>query len=123
MKVFNVKEEERYAIVEVLAQKMDSLVAPKVKAELVLLNGKGFHNIILDLSQTKYIDSSGLSALLVGDRQCRGSNGTFVVTGVNDFVKKLIQISQLDKILIIIPTLHESIEYVIMEDISRSNGM
>lgn len=123
MKVFNVKEEERYAIVEVLAPKLDSLIAPKIKAELVLLNGKGFHNIILDLSQTKYIDSSGLSALLVGDRQCRSANGLFVVTGVNDFVKKLIQISQLDKILTIIPTLHESIEYIIMDDISRNNGI
>lgn len=123
MEIFRVKEEERYAIVEVLATKMDSLVAPKIKAELVLLSGKGYANIILDLSHTRYIDSSGLSALLIGDRQCRANNGTFVITGANDYVMKLIQISQLDKVLTLIPTLHESIEYIIMDDIARNEGI
>jgi len=123
MEIFRVKEEEKYAILEVLTQKLDSLVAPKIKAELVLLQGKGFKNIILDLSQTKYIDSSGLSALLIGDRQCRAHEGIFIVTGVVDYVKKLIQIAQLDKILTIIPTLSESIDYIIMDDLSKNDGI
>lgn len=123
MELFNVREEDRYAVLEVLVPKLDGLVAPKIKAELVLLSGKGYSNIILDLSHTKYIDSSGLSALLIGDRQCRQSNGLFVVTGVSDFAKKLIQISQLEKILTLIPTISEAIEYIIMDDIAKNNGI
>jgi anti-sigma B factor antagonist len=43
-----------------------------------------------------------------------------VLTGiVHPSVKKLIEISRLDTVLTIIPTVEESIEYVFMEEIER----
>jgi len=75
--------------------------------------------IKLDLSKTKYIDSSGLSALLVGQRLCRDTNGTFVICGLQETVKKLISISQLDAVFKITPTLNEAIDLVYMEEIER----
>jgi hypothetical protein len=37
-------------------------------------------------------------------------------------VKKLIEISRIDSVLTIIPTLEESIEYVFMEEMERELG-
>jgi len=47
----------------------------------------------------RYCDSSGLSAILVANRLCKNSGGTFVLTGLNDAVERLITISQLDTVL------------------------
>ncbi|MEY3597955.1 MAG: hypothetical protein RL521_377, partial [Bacteroidota bacterium] len=66
-----------------------------------------------------YIDSSGLSAILVANRLCRDANGTCVITGLQDAVKKLITLSQLESILKITPTVNEAIDFIYMEEIER----
>ena len=47
-------------------------------------------------------------------------DGTFMLTNMNQTnVKKLIEISKLDGVFTVIPTLDESIEYVFMDEIER----
>jgi anti-sigma B factor antagonist len=116
---FKTDKKEKHAVVTSCVEKLDSSISPVLKAELVLLNSKGVKNIILDLSQTRYCDSSGLSAILVGNRLCKGANGSLVICGVQAMVMKLIAISQLDNILSITPTLSEAEDYIFMEEIER----
>jgi anti-sigma B factor antagonist len=73
-----------------------------------LFQATGEKNIILDLSNCRYCDSSGLSAILVANRLCKNANGTFVLTGLNDAVERLITISQLDTVLNISNSLQEA---------------
>jgi anti-anti-sigma regulatory factor len=56
----------------------------------------------------------------VGNRLCRNSNGSFVITGLSDTVKKLIQISQLDQVLNITSNLQEAVEFVIADELERN---
>ena len=74
-------------------------------------------NFILDLSEVKYVDSSGLSAILTANRLWKDI-GSFVLTGAtHPHVKKLIEISRLETVLTIIPTLEESVDYIFMDEI------
>jgi anti-anti-sigma factor len=75
----------------------------------------GTNHIVLDLSESRYCDSSGLSAVLIGNRLCRDSEGKFVLSGLQASVEKLIQISQLDRVLTIVPTASEGYDYLVME--------
>jgi anti-sigma B factor antagonist len=88
-----------FTLVKLEEDKLDSLIAPQLKSELVFLNSEGVKNIIFDLSSVKYVDSSGLSAILVGNRLCNAVEGRFVLTHVNQSIAKLIEISQLEGIL------------------------
>jgi anti-anti-sigma factor len=72
------------------------------------VSGNGEKNIVLDLSKCRYCDSSGLSAILVANRLCKNANGTFVLTGLNDAVERLITISQLDTVLNIAVSVDEA---------------
>jgi anti-anti-sigma factor len=99
---------ENYTLIKVLEEKLDTHIAPTLKSELVLVSGNGEKNIILDLSNCRYCDSSGLSAILVANRLCKNSNGIFVLTGLNDAVERLITISQLDTVLNISGTIDEA---------------
>ena len=73
--------------------------------------------MIVDLSQVKYIDSSGLSSLLVGNRVFTENKGTFILACVSDHAMKLIKISQLDKVLNILPTVAEAVDAVFLLEI------
>lgn len=96
---FDITKNDNYSVVKINAEKLDSNISPALKSELLVLSTDGVKNIIIDLSATRYCDSSGLSAILVGNRLCRNSNGTFVISGLQAPVMKLINISQLDSVL------------------------
>lgn len=118
---FAIDKQEKYVVFKLHEQKLNTLIAAELKSELLLLNTQGFNNIILDLTESHYCDSSGLSAILVGNRLCRNSSGAFVITGLSDAIKKLIQISQLDQVLAITPTLDAAVEFVLSDEMERSN--
>ena len=118
---FSIDKQEKYVVFKLHEQKLNTLIAAELKSELLLLNTQGFNNIILDLTDSLYCDSSGLSAILVGNRLCRNSSGAFVTTGLSDAVRKLIQISQLDQVLAITATLEAAIEFVLADEMERSN--
>lgn len=107
---FQIEKTDKYTIIRLQAEKLDSNLAPALKSELVVLNTDGIKSIVIDLTQTRYCDSSGLSAILVANRLCKNSSGIFVLTGLQDPVKKLISISQLDTILNITNNLAEAHE-------------
>lgn len=96
---FETIQNKNEAVVKTNVDKLDALNASELKAELVLLNKNGVNNIVIDLSATKYCDSSGLSAILTANRLCKDTNGRFVLCGLQSNVSKLIQIAQLDKVL------------------------
>lgn len=115
-----IDKQERYTVLGIHDDNLNSVVAPNLKSELVILSNEGVPNLILDLSHVKYVDSSGLSAILTANRLWK-SLGSFVLTGVkHDTVRKLIEISRLDTVLTIIPTVKESVDYVFLEDLERS---
>jgi len=118
---FKIEKQDNYTLIQVLTEKLDTNVAPSLKSELVLISGKGEKNITLDLSQVKYCDSSGLSAILVANRLCKNASGTFVLTGLNDAVDRLITISQLDTVLNIAYSTGEAEDIIQVEEEKRNS--
>lgn len=109
---FNIEKKDNFTLIQVLEEKLDTHIAPNLKSELVLISGNGEKNIILDLSNCRYCDSSGLSAILVANRLCKNANGTFVLTGLTEAVERLITISQLDTVLNITETLDDAVGFI-----------
>jgi anti-anti-sigma factor len=110
---YTLDKKEKYAVLKLHEQKLNTLISAELKSELLILNSQGYVNILLDLSDTNYCDSSGLSAILVGNRICRNANGNFIVTEISEPVKKLISISQLDSVLNIVPALDDAMEQIV----------
>jgi anti-sigma B factor antagonist len=116
---FSVDKHDKYVIIKLNESKLNSLVSPMLKSELILFNTEGQRNIVLDLSNVKYVDSSGLSSLLVGHRLCKNADGVFILTGLNDAVNKLIILSQLETIITIVAKTEEAIDLIFMEEIEK----
>lgn len=116
---YNIDKQDQYAVLTLEEDNLNSIISPGLKSDFIFLNQEGIRNLILDLSQVEFVDSSGLSAILTGHRLWKDS-GSFVIAGqLHPMVTKLIEISRLDTILTIVPSLSEAVDYVKMEEIER----
>jgi len=116
---YTADKKDKYVSLTLNEEKLDTTIAPELKSEFVTLQAEGFQHVIMNLKEVKYSDSSGLSALLVGNRLF-GENGSFILCEVQEHVQKLINISQLDKVMDILPTEEEAVDAVFMNDIEKN---
>ena len=116
---YSINKEEKYCILKLDEDQLDTTLAPKLKSEFVTLNAEGIKNLIIDLSSVRYTDSSGLSAILVGNRVFGDEDGLFVLAGPTEHVMKLIRISQLDSVLNILNTVEEAVDLVLMHELEK----
>ena len=71
---------------------------------------KGTVRIVLDMQETRRVDSSGIGAIVSRISYLRSHQGDVRLAAVQDFVKKVLQITHLDKILQIYPTCEKAVE-------------
>lgn len=116
---YKIDKQDHYTILTLDEENLNSSIAPGLKSECIFLNQEGVRNLILDLSNVKFVDSSGLSAILTGHRIWKDT-GSFVLAGpLHPMVTKLIEISRLDTILVRLPTVSEARDYIKMEELER----
>lgn len=116
---FEVEKKEKYTLITVGVDKLTGAVSPELKNLLSEIADGGERNMVLDFSNTSFSDSSGLSAILVGNRRCKQASGLLVLCGIKDMVEKLINLSQLNNILEIVPTLAEAQDVIFMNEIEN----
>ncbi len=105
---FEITKKEDHVVIKILSKKLDTNNAPELKSELVILGNGEVKTIILDVSNCNYVDSSGLSAILVANRLCEDSIGTFILCGLQPDVEHLIRISMLHTVLLITKNVDEA---------------
>jgi anti-sigma B factor antagonist len=92
---------------------LDTQTSPKVKVSLLELVDGGQRKIIVDLEQVLFIDSSGLVALVSGLRLARKENGSIVLSGVQPQAQVVFQLTTLDKIFTIQPTVEKAAQSLV----------
>jgi anti-sigma B factor antagonist len=116
---FVIDKQPKYTTFSLEEENLNSLLAPDLKSEFVLLSNEGVQNLIFDLSQVKFVDSSGLSAILTANRLWKRL-GNFIITGIeHPSVKKLITISRLDSVLTIVNSVEEGVDLIMMQEIEN----
>lgn len=69
-----------------------------LKEEVEKMSGQGIKaNILVDMSNVTFIDSAGLSALVVGIKKAREHGGTLHLFGLQQAVQIIFELSWLDK--------------------------
>jgi len=117
---FSIDKHDKYVTLKLKESKFTNDNAPGLKSEFYLLNAEGFKNIIVDLSQVKECtDAQDLSALLVGDRLCKSVGGLFIVTGVNDEIAPIVELSNIFQSVTFVNTLTEATDFIFMEELEK----
>ncbi len=85
-------------------------VSEEFKEYLYSLVAEDNHKIIIDLSGTEYVDSSGLGAMVSRIAECRSNNGDIRLASPSEFMVSLLDITHLDQVLKIFPDTDSAIK-------------
>src|ERR1700757_1360374 len=82
---------------------IDLNVSPAVTASLNAMIKKKPERIVIDLSRTTYIDSAGMAALILAMQDVEAYGGKFFLSGLQETIRSIFEISRLDRIFRIVP--------------------
>ena len=88
---------------------IDLFTAPEFKQRVSAPIDAGATHVIVDLTDTTFIDSSSLGVLIGAHRRLRRLQGGLVVVCNNDAIVKTFRITGLDGVFTIVPTLDEAL--------------
>jgi anti-sigma B factor antagonist len=71
------------------------------------------HNVVVDLSETTFIDSMGLAALVSGLKTTRERGGTLVLASVSEVARVILELTRMHLAFTITPTLEEAVNLVL----------
>lgn len=78
---------------------VDAFTAPVLKERLVSVQDKPGIQAVIDLSEVDYIDSTGLGIFIGFYKALQQQEGYVKIIGVNDRLKRLFEITGIDKII------------------------
>ena len=107
---FTTDQEDSTTIFRLKEPRLDSRNAGQLKAEFLILAQPDIDTLIVDLTDVRHVDSAGLSALLLAQRQMKSHDGDIRLVGVNDDVRSLMSVTQLDRIFPIFDTLDAALD-------------
>jgi anti-sigma B factor antagonist len=106
LKLENVKG---YSVLTVLDERIDAHNSGELKQYLLQMVESGEKRIIVDLGYVRFIDSSGLGALLSGNKNILAKSGTLALTNIQQQVLAMFELTRLNRVFDIYAELNEVI--------------
>jgi anti-sigma B factor antagonist len=93
-----------------VAGEIDLFTAPELKQVLAESIGAGRIRIIVDLTETTFLDSTALGVLIGAVKRLRSRDGVLTIVNTDANIAKTFEITGLDQIFTIRPTRDEAVE-------------
>jgi anti-sigma B factor antagonist len=108
---FDIKTEQLGddAYVISLAGEVDLYTAPEFKQQLLEVIGQGGKDVIVDFSDTTFIDSTTLGVLVGGVKRLRANEGQLSLVCSDRNITKIFEITGLDRVFTIYSTRDEAV--------------
>jgi anti-sigma B factor antagonist len=88
---------------------IDLFTAPELKQKLTDAIESGKNRIVVDLSDTTFLDSTALGVLIGAVKRLRSREGALVIVNVDQNIAKTFEITGLDQIFTILSTRDDAI--------------
>ena len=87
-----------YTLLSILDERIDAHNSAELKDYLLGLLEKGNTQIIVNLGKVRFIDSSGLGALLSGQKNSLAKSGKLVLTNIQTQVYSMFELTRLNRV-------------------------
>ena len=92
-----------------LSGEVDLYTAPEFKQQLLEVIGQGGKEVIVDFSNTTFIDSTTLGVLVGGVKRLRTNEGQLSLVCSDRNITKIFEITGLDRVFTIFPSRDEAV--------------
>ncbi|MDX6706576.1 MAG: anti-sigma factor antagonist [Solirubrobacteraceae bacterium] len=103
-------DDERHVLA--VRGEIDLFTAPELKQVLAESIEAGRIRIIVDLTETTFLDSTALGVLIGAVKRLRSRSGALAIVNTDENIAKTFEITGLDQIFTILPTREEAVEAV-----------
>ena len=92
-----------------LGGEVDLYTAPELKSQMLELIANGASEVVVDFTNTTFIDSTTLGVLVGGVKRLRTNDGQLSLVCSDRNITKIFEITGLDKVFTIYPTREEAV--------------
>lgn len=97
------EEQGQIVTLKIEEERLDAHNSNELKVQLLNLFEDGKVKIIIDLAQVRFIDSSGLGALVSGFKNASSREGVLKLCGLQTQVKSMFELTRLHRVFEIFP--------------------
>jgi len=99
-----------WMIIFVREERLDAHNSEELKAEMNRLFASGAKELIVDLKDVRFIDSSGLGVLVSGFKNASTRQGSLRLAGLQTQVKSMFELTRLHRVFDIFQTVDEALD-------------
>jgi anti-sigma B factor antagonist len=106
----NVEKINAYTVLFIQEERIDAHNSGELKEAILHLIERGEVNLIVQLEQVRFIDSSGLGALLAGHKNAAAKSGKMAIVNMQQQVLSMFELTRLDRVFEIYTDLTEAFD-------------
>jgi anti-sigma B factor antagonist len=108
----NLKTEQNGAVTMIMVreERLDAHNSDELKIEMNRLFESGTKDLIVDLKEVRFIDSSGLGVLVSGFKNASTRQGSIKLCGLQSQIKSMFELTRLHRVFDIYQTVDEALE-------------
>jgi anti-sigma B factor antagonist len=105
-----IEENGAVRVIYVKEERLDAHNSDELKAELNRLFDSGMKDLLIDLKEVRFIDSSGLGVLVSGFKNASARQGSLKLSGLQSQVKSMFELTRLHRVFDIFQTVDDALE-------------
>jgi anti-sigma B factor antagonist len=106
----NIVEQGEIVKIEVQEERMDAHNSSDLKEQMLQLFDEGKCNLIIDLTAVRFVDSSGLGALVSGFKNASARDGNLKLCCLQPQVRSMFELTRLHRVFEIFTSVEETME-------------
>ena len=96
-------------LLEVHEDRLDANNSGELKTQMLTLFDEGKNNLVIDLKDVRFVDSSGLGSLVSGFKNASARNGNLKLCGLQPQVRSMFELTRLHRVFEIFPDSQEAV--------------
>lgn len=107
---FTTRVQKSFLVVEFRIESLMSANLKEIQAQLMaLFDDEAICRVVFDLKRVRDISSQFLGIIIAVHTRMSKRRGKLVVVGLNDKLNELMQITRLDRVIAIVPTVNDAV--------------
>ncbi len=106
----NITEQDEIVKIKIQEERMDAHNSGDLKEQMLQLFDDGKCNLVIDLSEVRFVDSSGLGALVSGFKNASARDGSLKLCSLQPQVRSMFELTRLHRVFEIFASVDEALE-------------